>query len=201
MERKFDLNMNLPILETARLRVRPLEPDDVEAVHRLYLEIGWADPTLGEDESRRLRREWVEWSTRNYVQLSRLHQPPYGERVVEAKSDGEFVGLVGLVPLLVPIKQLESQGSINRARFSAEVGLFWATAPALQRQGYATEAGMLLIKYAFEVLRVDRVVACTEYDNAGSIGVMRRLGMRIERNVYADPPWFQVCGIAECSEN
>jgi hypothetical protein len=27
------------------------------------------------------------------------------------------------------------------------------------------------------------------------------LGMRIERNTYADPPWFQVCGIAEYGEN
>jgi hypothetical protein len=26
---------------------------------------------------------------------------------------------------------------------------------------------------------------------------MRRLGMRIDRNPYPDPPWFQVVGILE----
>ena len=39
--------------------------------------------------------------------------------------------------------------------------------------------------------------ATTTYDNAASIGVMRKLGMRIERNPFPDPPWLQIVGICE----
>jgi [ribosomal protein S5]-alanine N-acetyltransferase len=42
-----------------------------------------------------------------------------------------------------------------------------------------------------------RVVATTTYDNEASMGVMRKLGMRIERNPFPDPPWLQVVGILE----
>jgi RimJ/RimL family protein N-acetyltransferase len=51
--------------------------------------------------------------------------------------------------------------------------------------------------YGFRVLRLRRIVATTDHDNEGSIGVMRRLGMRIERNPYPDPPWLQVCGVLD----
>ena len=42
-----------------------------------------------------------------------------------------------------------------------------------------------------------RIVATTELDNAASIAVMRRLGMRIERNPYSQPERFQIVGILE----
>jgi ribosomal-protein-alanine N-acetyltransferase len=42
-----------------------------------------------------------------------------------------------------------------------------------------------------------RVVAMTTYDNVASMGVMRKLGMRIERNPLDDPVWFQVVGMVE----
>src|SRR4051812_1559936 len=40
-----------------------------------------------------------------------------------------------------------------------------------------------------------RIVAATEHDNLASIGVMRRLGMRIERNPDPEPHWFQTVGV------
>ena len=46
-------------------------------------------------------------------------------------------------------------------------------------------------------LRLKRVVAMTTYDNRASIGVMEKLGMRIERNPFPDPEWAQVTGILE----
>ena len=51
--------------------------------------------------------------------------------------------------------------------------------------------------YAFKHLNLKRVVATTDYDNIGSIGVMRRLGMRIERNPHPDPPWLQIAGVVD----
>ena len=42
-----------------------------------------------------------------------------------------------------------------------------------------------------------RIIAETDYDNLGSMAVMRKLGMRIEKNPYSDPPWLQVVGILD----
>jgi hypothetical protein len=52
-----------------------------------------------------------------------------------------------------------------------------------------------LVDHAFEHLRLERLVATTTYVNAASIAVMRKLGMRIERNPYPSPPWLQVVGV------
>ena len=77
----------------------------------------------------------------------------------------------------------------------AEMGLFWAIDLEHQRHGYAAEAAQALIDFAFQQLRVKRLIATTEHDNAASIGVMRKLGMRVEKNPFPDPPWLQVVGI------
>jgi RimJ/RimL family protein N-acetyltransferase len=189
--------MHLPTLETKRLRIRPLRMEDLNDCHRLYVDIDWADKAVSEEENLKRRREWLEWTVRNYEQLALLYQPPYGERAIEHKESGRFVGLVGLVPLLAPFGQLPSFGGVEGARFSAEVGLFWALTPARQRQGYATEAARALVDHAFDTLKLGRVLAGTQRDNRASIAVMRRLGMRIEDNPYPEPPWFEVTGILE----
>jgi hypothetical protein len=54
-----------------------------------------------------------------------------------------------------------------------------------------------MIDYAFQQLRLKRIVATTTYDNAASMGVMQKVGMRIARNPYPDPPWLQVVGVLE----
>jgi RimJ/RimL family protein N-acetyltransferase len=80
---------------------------------------------------------------------------------------------------------------------STEFGLYYAISPIFQQQGYATETVRALVDYAFQHLNLKRIVATTTYENAASIGVMRKLGMRIEKNPYPDPPWLQVVGILE----
>ena len=77
------------------------------------------------------------------------------------------------------------------------VGLGIEFAPAYHRQGYAAEAVRAMIGYAVSTLKLERIVATTTYDNLASTGVMRKVGMRIERNPYPDPSWFQVAGILE----
>src|SRR5215813_14192066 len=131
----------MPTLETERLNIRPCTIDDLEACHRLYLDIEWADMAASDAENRERRRKWLEWTVRNYEELARLQQPPYGERVVEFRNANQFAGLVGLVSLLKPFAQLAVFGGLapEVAPFTAEVGLFWAIMPTLQRRGIATE--------------------------------------------------------------
>lgn len=67
--------------------------------------------------------------------------------------------------------------------------------PEQQRRGYAAEAAQALVPYGLSVLKLQRIVATTAYDNLASISVMRKLGMPIERNPARDPAWLQIVGI------
>jgi RimJ/RimL family protein N-acetyltransferase len=133
----------------------------------------------------------------NYEQLDQLYQPPYGDRAVVLKETNRLIGAAGFVPSLAPFGQipsLRSEGSPEDG-YRPEVGLFWAIAPAYQGHGYATEAARAMIEFGFRQLHLRRIVATTTYDNSASIRVMEKVGMRIERNPYPNPPWLQVVGL------
>jgi RimJ/RimL family protein N-acetyltransferase len=102
----------MPVLETRRLRIRELTPADLEAVHQL-LDIDLAG---GDAHSLEQRRRWLDWTVLSYAQLAELHQPPYGDRALEARLDGELVGVCGFVPCLGPFRGAE--------RYAAEVGVY-----------------------------------------------------------------------------
>jgi len=187
------------IFETSRLIIRPFAPDDLRAIHRILEQTFGDGSKIADEEALNERRSWLEWSRLSAEWLPRMFQPPYGDRAVVLKRANEVIGAVGLVPCFDVFEQIPglSRGGPPSAYRVAEFGLFWAIDPEHQRQGYATEAAQALIDFAFQQLRVKRLIATTEYDNAASIGVMRKLGMRIERNAFADPPWLQVVGILE----
>jgi [ribosomal protein S5]-alanine N-acetyltransferase len=173
--------VRLPVLETKRLRVRPLSTRDADAVHAVS-----GEPHPG----------WLEWTVASYGQLEALRQPPYGERAICLREGGELVGMVGVVPSMGPFAQLPGfGGAIGPAnRMRPEVGLYWAVASQHRGNGYATEAARAVIEHGFAELGLARIVATTERDNLASIAVMRRLCMRIERNPLPEPDWFQVVG-------
>ncbi len=184
----------MPSLETARLVVRPFVMEDLLDIHRLLdIELNIADLDADERETLAERGQWLQWTVLNYEQLAKLEQPPYGDRAVILKSTGQLIGACGFVPCLNPFEQLPGFASDNipgnSSLYSTEFGLFYAISPAHQRRGYATEAAQALIDYAFEHLRLKRIIATTDYDNLASMGVMHKLGMRIEKNPHPVPPW------------
>jgi RimJ/RimL family protein N-acetyltransferase len=199
-------------LETPRLIIRAFQLDDLHAIHRI-LDLTFGDGSkIDAEAALHERREWLEWSRLSAKWLPKMFQPPYGDRAVVLKSTNEVIGAVGLVPCFDVFEQipgLERSGppndpatrapalSADRAYRVTEMGLFWAIDPDHQRQGYATEAAPALIDFAFQQLRVKRLIATTEYDNAASIGVMRKLGMTIAQNPLPDPPWLQVVGVLD----
>lgn len=196
--------MEVPPLTTERLLIRPLVMADLDAVHRVYDDIAatsptgwpsWAEASSGDVTTRLDRQRWLHWTTLTYGELARLHQPPYGDRGIELRQTEELIGVCGFVPCLDVFGQVPALSAGSPGLASTEFGLYWAIAPAHQRRGYATEAGRAMIEYAFGELRLHRVIATTTYENAASIGVMRKLGMRIERNPFPDPPWLQVVGL------
>jgi [ribosomal protein S5]-alanine N-acetyltransferase len=190
------MSLEMPILETQRLVIRPFQLDDLDAAYHVLDEDAEPREAILSE-----RRAWLEWSVRNYPALSGLYQPPYGDRAITLKADGALVGAVGLVPCLGPFGLLPYYaGRIppQEAGLSfPEVGLFWALDRAQRGRGYATEAAQALIEYAFRELKLARIIATTEFDNHASQRVMQRLGMRIESNPHPELTWFHIVGILE----
>lgn len=187
----------MPILETARLRIRPMVLDDLDAVHQLYLDIGWVDEDATPAQQLEARREYVQWSALKHLALARLDQPPYGDRAVVHRESGRLIGICGLVPYVGALGCFPYFGGIEGSLATAELGFMWAVSPAQRRQGYATETGRALADYVFTDLRLKYVIATTDDDNPASQAVMRKLGMCIEHNPYPDPPWQRVLGVLE----
>ena len=187
----------LPALETERLVVRPFVLEDLAEAHRV-LSDAWAVPRADQPAALPARERWLRWAVANEAALAELSQLPLGDRAVVRKADGRLIGSVGLVPALGPFGKLPGFPAHQGSRsWFLEVGLFWAVDPAHQGQGYATEAARALVARAVEQLRLGRLVATTEFDNARSLAVMRKLGMRILGNPEPEPAWFQAVGVLE----
>jgi hypothetical protein len=104
----------VPVLTTPRLRIRLLEPNDLQSCCDLFASIGWNDPTLNNEEIIARRQSWLAWTIAGYRELERLYQPPLGERAVVSRDDDRFIGLVGYVPSFEPFQRLRSFGRTAR---------------------------------------------------------------------------------------
>jgi RimJ/RimL family protein N-acetyltransferase len=149
-------------VRTDRLTLRPATPEDLRAVFtiRALPEVGQWMPDLPTSYD-----AWV------------LAQGQRGglERMVAVLLDEEVIG-----HLYLHVEDAWSQVEVRdqATRAQAEVG--WAFDPAHQGQGYATEAVRELLRVCFEDLGVRRVVALAFADNAPSLRVMEKVGMRRE---------------------
>ncbi|HEY4993524.1 MAG TPA: GNAT family N-acetyltransferase [Nakamurella sp.] len=130
-------------LSTERLRVRDLQPSDLSAVHTvLDIDSGMDGRSLDDRARRSLddRARWLGWTVADYEQRAGAHRPPYGECAVVLAGTGELIGLVGLVPSMMPFGLLGyyRDSGIAHSDNIPEVGLCWVTAH--RGRGYASEA-------------------------------------------------------------
>ena len=180
------MTTRIPTLESERLIIRELAMGDLEILHRILNE------AFGRETPLAVRERWLKWTVLGYEMFEMLEQPHYGERGIALKSTGELIGAAGIVPYI------ESFGPVTGRTdglTTAEVGLFWAVAPAHQRQGYASEAARAITNYLFDRLRLGRVIATTGANNLASQAVMRSIGMTIHHVEIARPPEVYVVGV------
>jgi RimJ/RimL family protein N-acetyltransferase len=85
--------------------------------------------------------------------------------VVTLRDTGELIGNCGV---------RKSSADATAAELGYEI------APAWWGHGYATEAARAMVGFAFDALRVHSVAAWCVADNAGSIRVLEKVGLRQE---------------------
>jgi RimJ/RimL family protein N-acetyltransferase len=77
----------------------------------------------------------------------------------------------------MPSSSAPTAGSSGTPR-THEIG--WAVDPGHQGRGYATEAANALLAHGFEDLGLHRIIATCQPQNAASVRVMEKLGLRRE---------------------
>jgi RimJ/RimL family protein N-acetyltransferase len=150
------------VLETERLTLRYLTPDDVDSILAVI-----GDPeTMKFYPQKFTRGDAVRWVTKSQ---ERYRRDGYGLLAVVLKSNGEVIGTCGLM-----LQDIEGGPVL-------EVGYH------LRRDcwghGYATEAARACMAYAFSKLGAEKVVSLILPDNLPSRRVAERNGMTVERHV------------------
>ena len=169
------MTRRIPELETERLLIRELTLLDLESINRVL------NQAFGMHLSAAERERWLQWTVLGYEMLEMLAQPHYGERAVISKATGDLIGAVGIVPYLDTFNRVTAFQRALDAPATAEVGLFWAIAPAYQGQGFASEAARALVGYLFTREKLGRIIATTGYNNLPSQKVMLKLGMTLQQ--------------------
>ena len=149
-------------VRTERLTLRKATPEDLRAVYeiRSLPEVGQWMPDLPTSYD-----AWVLAQGRNGGL----------DRMVLVLLDDTVIG-----HLYLHVEDAWAQAEVREQAKSSQAEVGWAFDPAHQGRGYATEAVQELLRLCFEVVGVRRVVALAFADNAPSLRVMEKVGMRRE---------------------
>lgn len=161
--------MNPVTLSTERLLLRPWKPEDLPAFAALN-----RDPTvmeffpsiLTEDESDSFAKRIREF----------MESKGWGLWAAERKDTQEFIGYIGL-----------SKPTFEAA-FTPCVEIGWRLKHCAWGNGFAAEGALRCLRYGFEELNLGEIVSFTVKNNLRSIGVMKRIGMKLDAEGEFDHP-------------
>lgn len=96
---------------------------------------------------------------------------------VERRTDGAFLGMVGLAKMREMSPALDGGWEIG-----------WRLARAAWGQGYAQEAARAWLAHGFDVMALPRIIAFTARSNLPSQTVMARIGLIRDESLDFDHP-------------
>lgn len=153
------------VIETERLRLRPYAPEDLGTLHQLWTHPG-VRRYLFDDEI--MTRPWVRDEIRQTRRL--FAEKGYGQWLAHWRDTGVLAGFGGY-----------------RAFFDPPIlQIIYGVAPDFWGEGVATEMARAMMRYGFEHVGFDRIIACADTPNTASIRVMEKLGMRFDRHTEID---------------
>ena len=164
-------------LETPRLLMRPWEPTDTDAFHRLYASpevMRWVGggPSRDIEHSERRLTWMIEQQARTGLSLW---------ATIERES-GAIIGECGLIHVGGEGPEVEIAYKLCRP--------YWG-------HGYASEAAQAVMEAGFRALGLRRIVAYVYPDNIASRCVLERIGMRaveVRRAYSADLLLYELEG-------
>ena len=164
------------ILETKRLTLRHLQPDDLDALSALYrdpeIRRFFPEGMLTLDET----REELEWHQNGHPQ-----HPELGLWATIHKESGQFIGRCGLLPWQIDgVDEVEIAYLIDKSSW---------------RRGYGTEAAQGILDYARATLGLSRLVCLIDEENTASIRVAEKIGMRFEKEGWDELGPFHLYAI------
>jgi RimJ/RimL family protein N-acetyltransferase len=170
------VDTDLRPIETERLLLRRSRPEDAATISAYR-----SDPNVNRQQG--WDRTDLEGVLADIVEMSgRSPGEPGGwvQFTVEERGGGRIVGDVGL-------SVADGEPGVIKVGYTID--------PAFQGLGYATEAIRALVEYAFETLGAELVRAHASAENAPSIRVAEKVGMRlVERFEHreGDEVWYGV---------
>lgn len=152
------------VLETARLRLRRLVPEDLEALGRI----------LDDPEVMRYFGTKAAQLAATERGMACYDAQGFGMLAPELKhagatGSGTCIGRIGFI--------------VQRVEERDEVELGWLLAREHWNQGLATEAARALMDYGFQWHRFPRIISLIDPANAASLAVARKLGATYDRDV------------------
>jgi ribosomal-protein-alanine N-acetyltransferase len=151
------------VLETERLALRRLTPEDAAFMRRLVNEPSWLE-FIG-DRGVRTEEDAREYLRTGAIASYETHG--FGLWAVTLRDSDAPIGICGLV----------------RRDFLDDVDLGFAFLPEFQAKGYGREAGAAVVDYARRVLGLARLVAITVPANSRSIALLEKLGFVLEKKM------------------
>ncbi len=158
----------MTFIETARLRLRPFNLEDVDSFYAI-----WNDPEvrkfLWDDQPVSMEVAYV--AVRASIEL--FENQGFGMWVMIHKESDTIIGSCGF-------------------RFlgdTPEIELLYAILPSFWGQGLTSEAAHAVLRYGFEELGFERIVGLANVENVASLRVMEKVGMKFEKHAdYLDEP-------------
>jgi RimJ/RimL family protein N-acetyltransferase len=145
-------------IETSRLRLRQFIPDDFDDLFRLYSDMEvmkYLSPRTKEQTQASLNKHIQHWQQHNL-----------GMWAVVDKDNGKIIGRCGL-------------GFLDN---TPEVELGYVFDKSYWNIGIGTEAAIATLKYGFEEVKLNRIVAIAHPQNIASVRVIQKVGMKYEKN-------------------
>ncbi len=176
--------------ETKRLHLRKFRLADLDDI---YTQV-YADP----DVCRTYCGETLNRAQVHNRLLYRAHQPAsaeFGYLAIVLKATSRVIGQINLTPFANSYYRLPGEPATPFNPL--EVELAFALGTAHWGQGLAFEACQPMIRYAFEELKLPRLMGGIVLTNQRSIDLHKRLGYRIERNLCED----DICGLVAVLDN
>ena len=156
--------LNPMVFQTTRLCIRPLTETDFPAFHAMH-----TNPNVMQYTSRRHTQTLEENKTELNELIANYAKPDntFWVWAVERKSDQAFLGTCAFI--------------VNEDN-EYEIG--FRLAEAYWGKGYGTEVAIGLIDYAMALPEVPGLVAYVFSENIGSVRVLERTAMVLEREFY-----------------